>query len=153
MGKRTPALPADQMAFSFDTPRPAVEEGALADLETKVASAVATILKRDPRSRHEVAGQVSMLLDDTVTKLMLDAYAAPARDGHNISVARFLALIVATQQHDALRGVLREIGCSVMVGEEILLAEIGHLTSKRKLIDERLKALRREAQPIHEARR
>lgn len=146
--KRTPALHPAQMAFSFDAPMTEVTEGALSDLERKVASAVAAILKRDGRSRFEIAGQVSALLDADVTKYMLDAYSSESRDGHNISMGRFLALVVATQSFDVLDALLRLIGVSSFVGDEIRLAEIGHLEAQRRDIDQRLKGLKATAQPL-----
>lgn len=136
------------MAFSFDTPKPEVSEGSLSDLERKVASAVAAILKRDGRSRFEVAGQVSALLDDDVTKYMLDAYSSEARGDHNISMARFLALTVATQSFDVLDALARLIGCAVMVGDEMRLAEIGHLEAQKRQAEQRLKMLKASAQPM-----
>lgn len=89
MAKRKPALPTSQMAFTFDAPRPDVAEGGLALLERQAASAVGRILREDPRSRFEVAGQLSALMDADISKWMLDAYSAEARDGHNVSFARF----------------------------------------------------------------
>lgn len=148
MGKRKAAFDAGQMAFTFDTPRPDVTEGGFSHMERQVASAVAAILREDPRSRFEVAGQLSALMDADISKFMLDAYAAEARDGHNVSFSRFLGLIVATQRFDVLDGLLRQIGCAVVVGEEILLAEIGHLETQRRNIDQRLKSLKAEAQPL-----
>lgn len=152
MGKRTPALNPQQMAFSFDSPTPDVSEGALAELERKIASAVSQILRDDGRSRFEIAGQVSALMGEDVSKWMLDGYASEARDGHNISMARFLGLIVATQRFDALDAVLRQVGVSAMVGDEIRLAEIGHLEAQKRQLDQRLKSLKSEAQPLTRGR-
>lgn len=149
MGKRTPAMAPGQMAFSFTTSQPDVTEGAMADLERMTASAVANILREDTRSRFEIAGQVSALMDADVSKFMLDGYAAESRDGHNISLARFMALIAVTQRFDVLDALLRRIGCAVVVGEEIVLAEIGHLEAQRRNIDQRLKGLKAEAKPLH----
>ncbi len=146
--KRQPALHPAQMAFTFDTPTPEVSEGALSDLDRKVASAVAAMMKRDGRSRFEIAGQVSALLNDDVTKYMLDAYSSESRDGHNISFARLFALVVATQGFDVLDALARMIGCSVMVGDEIRLAEIGHLEAQKRDAERRLKMLKATAQPL-----
>lgn len=148
MGKRQPSLDAAQLGFSFDAPLPDVSEGALADMDRQVASAVSTMLRGDPRSRYEVAGQLSALIGTDVSKLMLDAYSSEARDGHNISLGRFLALVVVTQRFDALDALLRRIGCAAVVGEEILLAEMGHLEAQRRQIDQRLKSIKAVAQPV-----
>jgi len=146
--KRKPALSADQLAFSFAPAPVPSSEGALAALERQTASAVAQILKDEPRDRYTVAAAVSRLLGDDVSKLMLDAYASEARDSHNISLARFLALIAATDRHDVLNALLNKIGCAVLVGEEVYLAEIGHLESQKRELEERLRMLKRGAQPL-----
>lgn len=146
--KRRPAFDSPQLGFSFDPPAPAASEGALSGIERQVASAVAQILKDDTRTRYEVAGGVSALLQDDVSKLMLDAYASEAREGHNISVGRFLALIAETGRYDVLNGLLALIGARIVVGEEVLTVELGHLEAERQRIAERMQQLRRIAQPI-----
>lgn len=148
MAKRRPTLAPDQMAFTFDAPLAAVEEGGLRNLERQVASAIGNILTKYPAGRFEIAGMVSALLDDEVSKSMLDAYSSEAKDSHNISLARFLALVVVTQRFDALDAILRQIGCGVLVGEEIYLAEAGHLRALRRELDQRIRELDTVMQPL-----
>ena len=71
---------------------------------------------------------------------MLYAYAATAKDTHNISVARFLALIVATKRSDALDALVTRIGCRVLEGEEFVLAQLGHVQAELR----RLKVVERD---------
>jgi hypothetical protein len=80
---------------------------------------------------------------------MLDAYASPARDGHNISFSRMLALVAVTGRHDLLDRELREIGAAVLVGEEIHTARLGHLKSKIAELTAELKAVERMTNPIN----
>lgn len=148
MGKRTPAMDDAQLGFSFDAPQPLASEGALASLERLIASGVARILKDDSRSRFEVAGAVSALLDDDVSKYMLDAYSSESREAHRISAGRFLALVAATGRYDVLDAVCRQVGAGILVGEEIFLAEIGHLESQRRQLDARLRTLKATATPL-----
>ncbi|WP_312251044.1 hypothetical protein, partial [Sphingobium yanoikuyae] len=121
---------ADQFAFTFDAPQPATLPAALAGVDARVARTVAEVLKNDDRDRLVIAAAMSVLLDEEVSKAMLDAYASPARDGHNISFARMLALIAVTNRFDLLDRELRAIGAAVLVGEEIYTAEIGHIDSE-----------------------
>lgn len=148
MGKRKPSLDDHQLTFSFAVPRAAVEQSDLAGIERVIASGVSTALKDDPRTRWELAAAVSQLLDDEVSKLMLDAYSSEARDGHNISASRFFALIAATGRFDILNAVCAMIGCKVLVGEEIHTAELGHLDREIAKLNERKKLLARIAKPI-----
>jgi hypothetical protein len=153
MSKRRPALHPDQLDLAFGVPEAASSDGALADLPRVIASAVAVILKDDPRSRFEIAGEISRLMDEDVSKLMLDAYASEARDGHRISFDRFLALVAATGRYDVLRSVMRRIGVGLLVGEEVFLAEIGHLQAEIRDREQRLRMLRAEAKPMNRGER
>lgn len=146
--KRKAAFDDRQMDFSFEAPARPASEGALAGLERQVASAVGQILKEDDRSRFQVAGGVSALLDDDVSKMMLDAYASEARDTHNISFGRFLALVAETGRYDVLSALVAKIGARLVVGEEVFTVELGHVEAQIQRLQERRQALRRSAPTI-----
>lgn len=141
MAKKRPS--ADQFAFTFDAPRPATLPAALAGMDARIARTVSEILKHEDRDRIVIAAEMSVLLAEDVSKAMLDAYASPARDGHNISFARMLALIAVTNRFDLLDRELRAIGAAVLVGDEIYTAEIGHLESEIAKLQQRRKDLQR----------
>lgn len=145
--KRRPAFDDAQLNLSLGVPEAATSDGALSALARECASAVAEILRRDPRNRYDVAAAMSALIDEEVSKLMLDAYASEARDGHRVSFDRMLVLIAATGRYDVLRALLRRIGCDLLVGEEVYLAEIGHLEAQKRSIDSRLRSLKSVAEP------
>ena len=147
MSKRRPSFKPEQLGFTFEAPVTVAGEGELAGLDKIVASAVGRILKEDPRSRYEVAAGVSALLADDVSKAMIDAYSAEAKDGHNVSFARFLALIAETQRYDVLDALCHRIGCSVLVGEEVLTAELGHIQAQIARLNER-QALLKKVAPV-----
>lgn len=147
MAKTRVSSPA-QFAFTFDAPQPATLPAALAGMDARVARTVGEILKDDDRDRRVIAAEMTVLLDEEVTKLMLDAYASPARDGHNISFARMLALIAVTNRFDLLDRELREIGAAVLVGEEIHAAQVGHLRSEISKLQAQLKQIERMAPTI-----
>jgi hypothetical protein len=153
MTKRRPAFDDRQMDMGFGVPEAASTDGALASLPRETASAVGAILRGDSRSRYEVAAAVSGLLEADVSKLMLDAYSSEGREDHNIGFARMLVLIAATRRFDVLRSLLRRIGCDLLVGEEVYLAEIGHLEAQRRAIETRLKTLKSVAEPMTGGRR
>ena len=148
MKKRQPKFDDRQLGFSFEPAHGASEEGALAGLDAFVSSAVGRILRDDPRSRFEIAGGVSALLGDDVSKSMLDAYSAEAKDTHNISLARFLALIAETQRFDVLDALCQRIGAKVVVGEEILTVELGHVKAQIKRLRARESVLEKVAPEI-----
>lgn len=152
MTKRRVSIGATQLGFTFDPPVPARAQADLAGLDRTIAGFVAVALKGDLRSRHEIAGAMSALLDETVSKTMLDAYASEARDLHNISAARLLAVIAVTERFDLLNLLCRRIGCAVLVGDEINTARLGHLKAQRMLLDQEIKELRAQVQPIEGVR-
>ena len=148
MNKRRPAFDLNQLAFSFEPAPHASGEGALAGFDRSIAGAVSQILKDDPRSRFEIAAGVSAMLDDEVSKAMLDAYSAEAKETHNISVSRFLALIAETQRFDILAALCQRIGCSIVVGEEILTVKLGHIEAQMQRLNAEKAALKRVAPEI-----
>jgi len=138
-----------QMSLSFDAPaRVTPTEGLLAGLDVYVAGLVARIVQDDPRSQNEIAAALSAVLGEPVSGDMLYAYAAPAKTTHNISVARFFALILATKRSDALDALSTRIGCRVLEGEEFVLAQLGHVRAERRRLDALERELTRKAQPF-----
>lgn len=118
----------NQIAFDF-APPPAPPTGlaALAGLDARICRTVGTILNGDERSRAVLAAEMSDLLDQSISKEMLDAYASPARHEHRVPMSRFWALLVVTGRQDLLDPLLREIGAALLVGEEVATARLGHL--------------------------
>lgn len=148
MAKRRPALDPRQIGFTFEAPVMPRRAADLAGLDRQVSAAVGIMLKDDPRSREEIAGAVSALLDEPVTKYMLDAYASEAREGHAVSAARLFALVAVTNRHDLLDALMRKIGASILVGEEIDLARMGDIKSRITALAAELKQIERRAVPM-----
>jgi hypothetical protein len=149
--KRRVSIDTTQLGFTFE-PRPAATlDASLAGLDRMIAGAVAVALREDGRSRDEIAGAVSALCGTTVSKMMLDAYAAESRDEYNISAGRMLALIAATKRYDLLDAMVRPIGATVLIGEEIHAARLGHLQAQRDQLDAEIKKMRSQVQPIGRA--
>lgn len=146
MGKRK--VSADQIAFAFDAPEPARVPAALAGLEAQIARSVGTILHDDERSREVIAAEMSVLLDEEVSKAMLDAYASAAREGHKVPFSRYLALIAVCDRHDVLDQVVRPIGAAVLVGEEVHTARVGHVRQQMKHLQAELRRLEQTAPMI-----
>lgn len=147
--KRRASLTADQLVFSFDPPRaPSCREADLAGLDRVVAAAVSQALGGAGCSRYEIAGKMSGLLDEDVSKQMLDGYAAEARGDFNVSVHRFLALIAVSKRYDILDALVRRIGAAVLVGEEIHTAQLGHIDRQIAELRVQRKTIEAGARPI-----
>ncbi|MEQ1499170.1 MAG: hypothetical protein ABL914_10950 [Novosphingobium sp.] len=134
-----------QFAFDFQAPSQSSLPGALAGLDRQICEAVGMILNSDLRHREGIAAEMSVLLGDEVSRAMLDAYSSPAREGHRISLTRFLALVQVTKRHDIFDQLLRPIGAGLLVGEEVHTARIGQLELMIAEMQRELKAVKSSA--------
>lgn len=138
-----------QLALSFDAPaRVQPTEGLLAGLDALISGYVSRIMQDDGRSCGEIAAAVSAVLADSVSDDMLYAYAAPSKVSHNISLARFLGLVLATKRADVLDALAIRIGCRVLEGEEYVLAQLGHVRAEKRRLEALERELTRKAQPF-----
>ena len=132
----------------FAAASPVAGPAAMAGIEAWISAHVGQMLKEDLRSREEVAGAVSAIMSEEVSRYMLDAYASPARDGHNISFGRALALMAVTQHRELIEQAVHRLGGRILWGEEIHAARLGHLQAQRARIDQEIKQLRGAVRPI-----
>lgn len=135
----------DQMGFAFDAPPVASSPAELAGLERLICRTVGTILASDGRPREIIAAEISMLLDEEVSKAMLDAYSSPAREDHRVPMSRFLALVAVTKRHDLADPIMRQIGAGLLVGAEIHTARLGHIQQLLAELKAEEKALKSKA--------
>ncbi|WP_143737018.1 hypothetical protein [Erythrobacter tepidarius] len=140
----------NQLPFDFAPPAPAKGVAELAGLERQVCELVGTVLASDPRSREEIAGAMSAVLNDTVSKAMLDAYASGARPDHKVPASRLFALLVVTDRQDLLDPIMRKIGAALLVGEEVKTARLGQIETLINQLREEQRRLRNEATPIRD---
>ncbi len=140
---RTRATHPDQLPFDWSVPKPATLPAALAGVDARTARAVSEILKHDVRDRVVIAAEMSVLLDYDVSKAMLDAYASPARDEHNISFGRMKALIAVSNRVDIFDREVRDIGLSVLDGDDIYAAQASHIRSEIAELTQQLKIIER----------
>jgi hypothetical protein len=94
------------------------------------------MLNSDTRQRELIAAEMSILLDEEVSRAMLDAYSSPARDQHKVPMSRFLALVAVTKRHDLLDPLMREIGAALLIGEEVKTARLGQIERAMAMLDE-----------------
>lgn len=89
-------------------------------LTQKISRAISETLGESELDRADVARRMSEFLDEDVTLNMVNAYASPAREGHNISYVRLLALTHATGDVRLLQ-----------IGAEMF----GHVVAEDKYLD------------------
>lgn len=71
-------------------------------LASRISRAVALALKECGKTRAAIAEEMSAELGYALSEATLDAYASEAKEGHKITLERFIALIQATGCHDLI---------------------------------------------------
>ncbi|MEO0589086.1 MAG: hypothetical protein AAFZ11_00850 [Pseudomonadota bacterium] len=143
----------DQIVFDFSAPAPQKGMAELAGLERQINELVGVVLasaKQEGLSRSVIAAKMSDVLDERVSKEMLDAYSSPARSDHRVPASRLMALLVVTDRQDLLRPVLSKIGIGALIGEEVKVARIGQLERMITKAQSELKGLKKSAPLIRE---
>ncbi len=130
----------DDMFPNVPQPEP-INQGAF-DLNVEISCAISRAIKACPHDRYEIAARMSRLLGRDVTKNMIDAYSAGSRDTHIPNFAWCIAFDTATGDHVLLSLFAKKLGCEVLVGREILEAELGRLDMHERELRERKSAIR-----------
>lgn len=142
-GRKRDDLTAD--LFAVPTPT-APRDGAL-DVRAQVSALVGHCMKESPfdpsTRRHLIAAEMSRLTGREITKYMLDAYSSEGRQGFNLPFHLVPAFEVACQT-TALTAFLAEVrGGRLLVGREVLAAELGKLEQIRDDANRKARELRK----------
>ena len=81
-----------------------------ATINSRIAKAVAAVLKDAGRSRDVIASEMTAYLGEPVSRASLEAFASEAKEGHTISAPRLVALFVVTGDLRLLNAVLADTG-------------------------------------------
>jgi len=126
---RRPYVDERQLSLAglFDCPQePAANPGAL-NFSIELRGVLSNALKKTPSSRYEIAARMSELLGVEVTKFQLDSWTAESRDGWRFPFEYAAAFEVATGTTVLQDLLARKRGSRVLVGEDVLKAELGRL--------------------------
>ncbi len=124
---------------------PAAPEPAPAsmDYNREVAHLVAKVVKEAGCDRFEIAARMSRLTGRDVSKHMIDAWAAESRDHHNIPFYLVPVLEAACETHALSAWLADKRGGRLMVGKEVLAAELGKLERIKDEATQKIKELKR----------
>jgi len=104
--------------LSWQPPEPVVkfqpDQVRAVSFDQRLCKAMSLALKETPTDRAVIAQRMSEFLGERVSKAMLDAYVSPARDKHQISVSRFLALVHVTHDRRLLELLAEPFGWAVV---------------------------------------
>ncbi|MFI8744518.1 hypothetical protein ACIGKL_05105 [Pseudomonas sp. NPDC077186] len=115
----------DRTLDIFDVPQPKLAVPGEGNYAAEVSLMVGQLLKG--QDRHQVAAHMSRLSGDDVSKFMLDAWASPARQDHNLPFYRAVLLEQACDCHLLTDWQVAQRGGRVAYGREALDAELGRL--------------------------
>ena len=123
------------------------------DLSGKIKRLVSLILKESPKSREQLAAEMSEAMDcPSFSKAMLDNYSSEANELHQIPLYRFIILVRVADASWAWDELLKDEGFTVLFGEEALLAERGRVAQQIEELKKYQKELM-EASPVKIRRR
>lgn len=128
----------------FGDRRP-VQSGSLAcsvEVAHTMSEAIRAAQLQRQIGRDEVAARMSRYLGRNVSVAMLNAYTAESRETHNLSLERAIAFDHATESFALLELHARKCGAKVLMGKDVLLAELGRIELDKRELAEREKALR-----------
>lgn len=111
--------------------------------EHRLSRAVAVSLDQCPLSRSEVAEHMGDIMGIRISENILNAYASPARERHQISVPRFDALVSATGDRRLLEFLCEPRGLAVIEQRFLPVVELAHLDAHQHDIARRKRTLRR----------
>lgn len=108
---------------------------------SRISRAIALALKDCGKPRAEVARLMSVELGYPISEATLDAYASEAKEGHKISLERFIALVAAT-------GCLDLLGFVAGIFEHVVVPERFASLIELHLIEEHEREIQRRKQAV-----
>jgi hypothetical protein len=112
---------------------------------SRLSRAISVSLDTCGRSREQIALDMSALLERPVSINMLNAYASVQREGHQISVPRFNALISATRDRRLAEFLMEPFGWAVIERRYLPAIELAAVSEHKKELTRRENTLRRQA--------
>jgi len=112
------------------------------NVQYQLQGIISECIKRCTLSRWEIAGRMSALVNQEISKYMLDTYTAESKDYHRFPAEFLPAFCRAVGSYEPLRFLAEKAGVFVLPGQEALRAEIKKIEEDiRKLQKQRQKRL------------
>ncbi len=114
-------------------------------MHARIAKAISTALEECSFDREQIAERMGGYLDEKITINILNAYASQAREDHNISAVRFMALVHATQDWRLLQVLSDPFPVSIVDDRYIDVIQMAQIREKREQMEKQEKALLQRA--------
>lgn len=102
------------------------------NVETALRQALSDAVKTSPLGIHQIAGEMSHLLGETITAEMIYSWTAESKTKHQIWGSRLAAFCKVTGRRRPLEIVNEAAGMFCLPGPEALRAEIQHLREEEQ---------------------
>jgi hypothetical protein len=110
--------------------------------EGRLSRAISVSLQTCGLSREEIAQRMSQHLGRPVSLNILNAYASPQRETHQISVPRFAALLHATQDRRLIEFLAEPLGWAAVERGYLPLIELAAIQERQQELRRRAAGLR-----------
>lgn len=146
MPARRPA-PVQPSLLDWAPPAPYCEQDVrAATLAGRISRAVAQTLRECGLDRDEIARRMTGFLGERVSAGVLNAYASQAREEHNISAVRLVALAHATGDTRLLELLLQPFDLTAISRRMLPMLELAQVHEEAEVLRRRKDALRRSLQ-------
>lgn len=126
----------------FEVPVPRAPLPGALDVGLQVRHLISDLLKDCPRNRFEIAARMSELLGHDITKHQLDSWTAESREGWRFPLEYLPAFEVACETTAITAWIADLRGGQVLMGKEVLNAEIGKLERLKEDAARKIKQLK-----------
>jgi hypothetical protein len=109
------------------------------NIQYQLRGIISECIKRCPLTRWEIAGSMSALLNQEVSKYMLDTWTAESKEYHRFPAEYLPAFCQTVGSYEPLRFLAEKAGVFLLPGPEALRAEI-------KKIEEEIRKLHKKRQ-------
>lgn len=127
----------------FEVPQPAEPVPSAMNYRAQISGLVSKVLANAEGDRFEVAAACSRLTGHDVTKYMLDAYSSEGRDTFNLPMWLVPALEEACHTHLLTNWLVATRGGRMLLGREVLTAELGKLERQKEEAGRMIKELKK----------
>ncbi|SDR40313.1 hypothetical protein [Pseudovibrio sp. Tun.PSC04-5.I4] len=107
----------------------------------KVCRTLSEAMKKDGRSREEIAAALSVHLGESISRDSLDAWASEAREASNISGYRLISLISVLKSKELLNEFLARTDMVVIDRKYLPLIERQVMEEQKKLIQKMIRQI------------
>ena len=127
----------------FEVPQPQRLLPGGADYAFEVSHLVSQELKACPQDRWEIAAQMSRLSGVDVSKNIIDAWASPGREDHNIPLHRAALLEEVLGSHAFTDWLAHKRGGRVAYGRDTLNTKLGKMLVLKQQLDQQIRELKK----------